>query len=88
MGELSPAHLLIILVVALLVIGPAKLPETGAAIGHAMREFRHGLAGQDQAATGGSPAVASVQAATAAQTPPAGPDPVAGSQGLDPTDRS
>jgi sec-independent protein translocase protein TatA len=33
-------HLILILGVALLVIGPGKLPETGAALGRAIREFR------------------------------------------------
>ena len=43
MGALSPLHLIVILVVALLVIGPSKLPETGAALGKAVRDFRHGM---------------------------------------------
>jgi TatA/E family protein of Tat protein translocase len=41
---LTPLHLIAILVVALLIIGPDKLPETGAALGKAVRAFRHGLA--------------------------------------------
>ncbi|MER3418048.1 MAG: twin-arginine translocase TatA/TatE family subunit [Chloroflexota bacterium] len=48
MGSLSPAHLLIILVVALLVIGPGKLSETGAALGKAVRDFRRALEGDDE----------------------------------------
>lgn len=40
MGAISPIHLLIVAVVALIVIGPARLPETGAALGRALREFR------------------------------------------------
>ncbi len=40
MGALSPFHLIIILVIALLVIGPGKLPEVGSALGKAIREFR------------------------------------------------
>jgi sec-independent protein translocase protein TatA len=51
MGALSPAHLIIILVIALLVIGPGKLPETGAALGRAMREFRGAVDGKDEVAT-------------------------------------
>jgi sec-independent protein translocase protein TatA len=51
MGALSPLHLIIILVIALLVIGPGKLPETGAALGRAIREFRHAADGTDAAAT-------------------------------------
>jgi sec-independent protein translocase protein TatA len=49
MGALTPAHLLIILVVALLVLGPGKLPETGAALGRSIREFRHAISGTDDA---------------------------------------
>ncbi len=49
MGALSPLHLIVILVVALLVIGPGKLPETGAALGRAIREFREATAGKDTA---------------------------------------
>ena len=40
MGALSPVHLIIILIIALLVIGPGKLPEVGAALGKSIREFR------------------------------------------------
>jgi len=47
MGTLSPAHLIIILVVVVLVIGPGKLPETGAALGHAIRGFRRAMEGND-----------------------------------------
>jgi sec-independent protein translocase protein TatA len=45
MGALSPLHLVIVLVIALLVIGPGKLPETGAALGRAIRDFRHAVSG-------------------------------------------
>ena len=45
MGALSPVHLIIILVIALLVIGPGKLPETGAALGRAIRDFRQAMDG-------------------------------------------
>ena len=47
MGALSPVHLIAILVVALLILGPGKLPETGAALGRAIREFRHAVDGTD-----------------------------------------
>ncbi len=50
MGALSPVHVILILAVALLVIGPGKLPETGAAIGRAMRDFRRAMDGTDEAA--------------------------------------
>jgi sec-independent protein translocase protein TatA len=40
---ITPVHLIIVLVIALLILGPGKLPETGAALGKAVRDFRHGL---------------------------------------------
>lgn len=45
MAGLTPAHLLIILVIALVVIGPGKLPEVGAAIGKSFREFQKATSG-------------------------------------------
>ena len=42
---LTPIHLIVVLVVALLILGPGKLPETGAALGKAVREFRHAIGG-------------------------------------------
>jgi sec-independent protein translocase protein TatA len=40
---ITPVHLIIVLVVALLILGPGKLPETGAALGKAVRDFRRGM---------------------------------------------
>jgi sec-independent protein translocase protein TatA len=45
MDALSPWHLVLLLAIVLLVLGPGKLPETGAAIGRALREFRHAVDG-------------------------------------------
>lgn len=38
--ELSPLHLILILIIALLILGPGKLPDVGAALGKSIREFR------------------------------------------------
>ena len=40
MPNIGPVELVIILVIALLVIGPGKLPDVGAALGKSIREFR------------------------------------------------
>jgi len=40
MFNIGPTELLVILVIALLVFGPSRLPEVGRTIGKAMREFR------------------------------------------------
>jgi len=51
---LTPAHLIIVMVIVLIVVGPGKLPETGAAIGKAIRGFKDavdtGDAGKDSTA--------------------------------------
>lgn len=38
--SLGPAEILVILVIALLVFGPHKLPDVGRQVGRTMREFR------------------------------------------------
>ena len=40
MPNISPIHLVIVLIIALIVIGPGKLPEVGAALGKSIKEFR------------------------------------------------
>ena len=42
---LQPTHLLIILVVALLVLGPKRLPEAGRSLGKSLRDFKDALNG-------------------------------------------
>ena len=44
---LSPTHLLLVLAVALLVLGPKRLPEAGRGLGAAIRDFKGSLSGAD-----------------------------------------
>jgi sec-independent protein translocase protein TatA len=44
-GILEPTHLIVILVVALLVLGPKRLPDAGRALGQGLREFRSSITG-------------------------------------------
>lgn len=44
-GILQPSHLIILLVVALLFLGPKRLPEAGRALGQGLREFRSSISG-------------------------------------------
>ncbi len=49
-GLLQPTHLLIILIVALFIFGPKKLPELGQGLGKGIRSFRDSMkAGSDEA---------------------------------------
>jgi sec-independent protein translocase protein TatA len=49
---LAPTHLLLILVVALVVLGPKRLPEVGRSLGRGLRDFRSGLQGVQEEARG------------------------------------
>lgn len=43
----QPTHLLFVLVVALLVLGPKRLPEVGRSLGRGIRDFRTAISGDD-----------------------------------------
>jgi sec-independent protein translocase protein TatA len=43
---LQPTHLALILIVALLVLGPKRLPEAGRGLGQGLREFRASITGR------------------------------------------
>jgi sec-independent protein translocase protein TatA len=45
---LQPTHLIFVLVVALLVLGPKRLPEAGRALGKGIRDFRSAIGGEDE----------------------------------------
>ncbi len=46
MGDLlTPVHIVLLLIVALLVFGPKRLPEIGSGLGRAIREFRGAMSG-------------------------------------------
>jgi sec-independent protein translocase protein TatA len=45
MPSIGFPELLVILVIALIVLGPKKLPEAGRAMGKGMREFKDSLSG-------------------------------------------
>ena len=69
MGELlTPMHMMVVAVVALVLFGGKKLPELGKGLGEGLKGFREGLKGMSDP----SPAATSVQQ-TAVPAPPAAP---------------
>ncbi len=47
-GILQPSHLLLVLIAALVILGPKRLPDAGRALGQALKEFKNSIsAGQD-----------------------------------------
>lgn len=71
MEGLSPLHLAVVLVIALIILGPGKLPETGAALGRAIRDFRHAMT------DGAGPAAVADRGAAPSVSPVSAPMPAA-----------
>jgi TatA/E family protein of Tat protein translocase len=75
MGIESPTHLIFIAIVALIVLGPKRLPELARSLGHGIREFRQSL---DEGANPPDPPVApqqTVSPAASASSPTPTPAP-------------
>jgi sec-independent protein translocase protein TatA len=79
-GLLQPTHIIFVIVIALLVFGPKRLPEMGRSIGHGIREFKDSIDGNSspdstehhaEATTADAPA----QPLRVSDLPPAGPPP-------------
>ena len=49
MANVGPLELVVVLIIALLVFGPKRLPEMGRSLGKGMRDFRSALAGEHDA---------------------------------------
>jgi TatA/E family protein of Tat protein translocase len=65
---IGPLELVIILVIALIVVGPGRLPDVGSALGKSIREFR-------KAATDVKEATSLEAATPSSTTPPVAPAP-------------
>lgn len=63
---LQPTHLIFVLVIALLVLGPKRLPEVGRSLGKGLRDFKAAVGGEEQ-----SPQVDAVTQTSAESTKPA-----------------
>ena len=47
-NNIGPMELIIVLVIALIVIGPKRLPEVGKSLGRGMREFKDSISGSSR----------------------------------------
>lgn len=48
MPGIGPMELIVVLIVALLIFGPKKLPELGKSLGSGMRSFKDSVSGSDR----------------------------------------
>jgi sec-independent protein translocase protein TatA len=87
MPNIGAPELIVILVIALIVLGPKRLPEVGRSVGKGMREFKESLAGDEDDDDHDRPVIAAVEdppppVAAPAPAPVAVPDaPVAAEDG-------
>ena len=51
MPSIGPMELIVVLVIALVVLGPKKLPDVGRSVGKGVREFKEGIAGHNDEPT-------------------------------------
>jgi sec-independent protein translocase protein TatA len=66
---LQPTHLIFVLVIALLVLGPKRLPEVGRSLGRGLRDFKVAVSGEDHERND------EVASQTSAEVPPPARDP-------------
>jgi sec-independent protein translocase protein TatA len=52
LGNIGPLEIGIVLVIALLVFGPKRLPELGKSVGSGMREFKDSVTGESEKPVG------------------------------------
>jgi len=73
MPDIGAPELILVLVVALIVLGPKRLPEMGQSLGRSLREFRHALTETTDAVKIGAAPTAATNPPVA---PPAPPQPI------------
>lgn len=47
-SQIGPMEIILVLVVALIILGPKRLPEAGRSIGKGMREFKDSISGMNK----------------------------------------
>jgi sec-independent protein translocase protein TatA len=46
-SQIGPLEIGLVLIIALVILGPKKLPDMGRSLGKGMREFKESIAGED-----------------------------------------
>jgi sec-independent protein translocase protein TatA len=57
MPNIGIPEMLIVLVIALVVLGPKKLPDAGRSLGHGIRSFKDAITGGDETESVETPAL-------------------------------
>lgn len=71
MPNIGPLELAIVLIIALVIFGPKRLPELGRSVGHGLREFKSSITGDDDKDDEGPRTIENSVEEEEMQTPPA-----------------
>ena len=86
LGGIGPTELIVVLVIALLILGPKKLPGLGKSIGSGLREFKESVSGSKGDSGDDYAEIPPARGAT--PPPPATPEPQAAPVGASDSPRS
>jgi len=67
LGNIGPLEILVVLIIALIVFGPKRLPELGSSLGRGIREFRDTVTGEKSDEDDEPKAISASQAAAPAE---------------------
>jgi sec-independent protein translocase protein TatA len=73
LGNIGPLEIIVVLIIALVVFGPKRLPELGSSLGKGIREFKDSVTGEHVAEKDDDDvkALSATQATTTPVAPPA-----------------
>jgi sec-independent protein translocase protein TatA len=71
MANIGPMEIIVVLIIALVVFGPKKLPELGKSLGKGINEFKGSISGEHESPT--PPAAVAAPAPVAAAPTPVAP---------------
>ena len=79
MGRIGGGELLLILLIALLVFGPSKLADMGKGLGEGLKNFKKGMAAEDESKSPAPPVPKPAAPEAQASPPQPAPEPNKGS---------
>jgi sec-independent protein translocase protein TatA len=70
LGNIGPLEIIVVLIIALVVFGPKRLPELGNSLGKGIREFKETVTGEKSGDEGDDDDVKALSATQATTAPP------------------
>ena len=69
LGNIGPLEIIVVLIIALIVFGPKRLPELGNSLGKGIREFKDSVTGENKDDDDDDDDVKAISASKATATP-------------------